>query len=160
MTASIISCESVIWAAKGCPRRGERLPYVPRIPGFEGWTRYAEQNAGSELCSELWKNAKKSAMKSRFQRHLLAFAPHALAEDETWRRGLVSVSATPSRVSTGKTNAPAILPDFLRVTPGKRRVIFCRQLIILWAADYLVGSWLFSFFLQAGRFTFLASDFG
>ena len=54
---------------------------------------------------------------------ILAFAPHASAEDNTWRRKLVSVSSTPARRPTVKTNSPPILPDFASVTLGKRPVL-------------------------------------
>ena len=54
---------------------------------------------------------------------IFSFVPDHSGEDETWRRKLVSVSATRARGPNGKTNIPPILPDFARVKPVKRRVI-------------------------------------
>ena len=105
----------------------------------------AQNYAQSYLCKNA-KNAKNPVFSEIF-----AMTPRASAEDETWRRRLVSVSATPARGPTGKTNAPPILPDFARVTPSKRRVNFCRRLIFFIVCRRLF----FSFFLQAARFTFL-----
>ena len=84
------------------------------------------------------KNAKQMLRNPVFS-DLLAFAPHVSAEDETWRKRLVSVSATPVRGPTGNGNAPPTLLDFARGTPRKRRVIFCRRLFILPVADNFVG---------------------
>ena len=101
----------------------------------------AQNYAQSYLCKNA-KNAKNPVFSEIF-----AMTPRASAEDETWRRRLVSVSATPARGPTGKTNAPPILPDFARVTPGKRRVIFYRRRIVF-------------IFFAGGAFHFSASDFG
>ena len=73
---------------------------------------------------------------------IFSFVTDDAGEDETWRRRLVSVSATRARAPSGKTNVPPLLPDFARIKPGKRRVEFCRA-----------ANWLHC--LQAARFSFL-----
>ena len=70
------------------------------------------------------KNAPKKLRQNPVFSEIFSFAllVHAFAEDEIWRRRLVSVSATPARDPTGKPNAPPILPDFARVPNTKTKI--------------------------------------